>query len=943
MAWPGLRHLRIEGTFLRSRVGRRVFLLFVLSAFVPAALLTMLWLGHTSRVDADNLRRQLAQDGSSYARGIYERLMGAQFILGVQAIGLREGIAAMGANPYVPGQVFSAIYQMQGGEASTLEGLPAAAPLPALTQAAQEHLAAGGDSALLVEAGEQDARVLLAMRVDPLMPERGLLLGELDPAYLWSDLEELTPPTQVCVRAAVATVLYCSSPDARAQLDPRVAAGTPERAGDGGVLHYERGLFLRARFGADDWSVTTLRLEGDGPAAVQRPTRVFLAVVLLTLLLVAFLSVSQIRRTLVPLEQLLEGTRRIERGEFGHPVAVARDDEFGQLAQAFNRMAVRLGRQIGTLRALSEIDHEILSRVDLPQIIGRVQERLNELWPGAVTSVVVFDQQAADFGIVHFHGGDGLVATLPTQLDPHMLKRLARDYDGLWFDVGATEVPDFLALLVQAGARRILVLPIFWRRKVNGLLTVGLPDMREFSEEQIGQARDLGNRIGVALAAHARDEELKHRAYHDAMTGLPNRALLFERLQQEMAHARRQDKKLALLFIDLDRFKHVNDSLGHGGGDQLLRQVADRLSACVREGDTVARLSGDEFVVLLPGLASAQQSSRLANEMLGLISEPFMIDGSENYIGASIGVSIYPDDASLAAELLKKADMAMYRAKSMGRGRVVYFEEGMNLAQQERNRMERALHQALARQEFSLGYQPRYVLPQEKPVGAEALLRWHHPELGWVPPAKFIPLAEEIGLIESIGAWVLEQVGEQLVQWQNAGLDIAFVAVNVSGRQLRSGRLLAQVQSMLKATGLAPGALLLEVVEGTLIDSDEDAVEQLNWLRHAGVQIALDDFGVGYSSMTYLQRLPIGVLKIDRSFIGELGRSASADGIVQSIIALGHAMQKSVVAEGVETTGQLERLRLWGCEQVQGNLFSPPLTAAELEALLAPSRPAEIL
>ncbi len=943
MAWPGLRHLRIEGTFLRSGVGRRVFLLFVLSAFVPAALLTLVWLDHARRMDADNLQRQLAQDGSGYARGLYERLMGAQFILGVQAIGLREGIAAMDANAYAPGQVFREIFQLQGAELSTLEGLPAAVPQPGLMQAAQAHLAAGGDSALLVEPGEQEARVLLAMRMDPLMPERGLLLGELDPAYLWSDQEGLTPPTQVCVQDAAATVLYCSGPGAREQLGTLLAAGPAGQARDEGGLHYRRGLFLRARFGADDWSVTTLRLEADGAAAAQRPTQVFLAVVLLTLLLVAFLSVSQIRRTLVPLEQLIEGARRIERGEFGPAVAVAREDEFGQLAQAFNRMAARLGQQIGTLRALSEIDHEILSRVDLPQIIERVQTRLDELWPGAVTSVVVFDQQAADFGIVHFHGSDGMVATLPTQLEPHMLKRLARDYDGLWFDVGATEVPDFLALLVQAGARRILVLPIFWRRKVNGLLTVGLPDVREFGEEQIGQARDLGNRIGVALAAHARDEQLKHRAYHDDMTGLPNRALLFERLQQEMAHARRQDKKLALLFIDLDRFKHVNDSLGHGGGDQLLKQVADRLGTCVREGDTVARLSGDEFVVLLPGLASAQQSSRLANEMLGLIAEPFMIDGSENYIGASIGVSIFPDDASLAAELLKKADMAMYRAKSMGRGRVVYFEESMNLAQQERNRMERALHQALARQEFSLGYQPRYVLPQEQPVGAEALLRWHHPELGWVPPAKFIPLAEEIGLIESIGAWVLEQVGEQLVQWQNAGLDIAFVAVNVSGRQLRSGRLLAQVQSMLKATGLAPGALLLEVIEGTLIDCDEDAVEQLNWLRQAGVQIALDDFGVGYSSMTYLQRLPIGILKIDRSFIGELGRSASADGIVQSIIALGHAMQKSVVAEGVETPGQLERLHLWGCEQVQGNLFSPPLTAAELEALLAPSRPAEIV
>lgn len=937
-----LLKLPIQGLFLRSQVARRVFLLFLLSALVPALLLAGLAYSHMRTLDREHVQRQLALEGGNFASGLYERLLGAHFMLSVQAAGLRQGLPVLQVDSELTRKVFRRIDTPAQAQAPAA-GAETSTPDPLLREPQRQAHLARGESVLLVRRDASPARLELVTAIDPAQAAAGLLLAELAPAHVWGDSEELAFGTQACVLDAKGQVLYCSDPQLATVAAEAVARGLEQAISQSGEWQYHiRSLFLRARFAEDDWAVVTLRPRGPSDAGLSRLAYVFLGIVVLTLLLVAMLSGVQLRRTLVPLERLIEGTRRIAREQFNQPVVVSRDDEFGQLAHALNRMAARLGRQIGTLRALGEIDQDILSRVDMERVITRVQERLHELWPNAVTSMVVFDQQAADFGIVHLHAGEQeMTSKMPSKLEPWLLEQLVRDYDGMWFDVGGGDLPDFLSMVADAGARRILVLPIFWREQISGLLAIGLMESREFSNELVQQARDLVNRIGVALAAHARDEQLKFRAYHDALTGLPNRPLLVERLNQEMAHTRRNGKQLAVLFIDLDRFKKINDSLGHDGGDRLLCQVAERLSSCTREGDTVARLGGDEFVVLLPGLGNTQQAARLAGEMLGLMAEPFLIGGGGNYISASIGVAIFPDDGSLASELLKKADMAMYRAKAMGRGRIIFFEESMNLTQQEQSVLERELRLAIARDQLSLRYQPRVRLVDGKFSGAEALLRWHHPELGWVPPEKFIPLAEEAGLIDELGGWVLRQVCEQLGRWQSAGYRTT-ISVNVSGRQLKSGRLVQQVQQALDASQVTPAALELEVTESTLIDNIEQVSEQLGQIKQTGVLIALDDFGTGYSSLSYLQRLPIDILKIDRSFTRELGRDDGAGSIVHSIIALAHALGKTVVAEGVEHEQQVELLRVWQCEQAQGHYYSAPITADELEDLLTPSRPAEI-
>ncbi len=424
------------------------------------------------------------------------------------------------------------------------------------------------------------------------------------------------------------------------------------------------------------------------------------------------------------------------------------------------------------------------------------------------------------------------------------------------------------------------------------------------------------------------------RALHDELTGLPNRRQLLDHLTHELARAQREATGLALLFVDLDRFKSINDTLGHEGGDALLRQVAIRLSAGVRVGDLVARVGGDEFVVVLSAIQTPSEAAHVAGHISDLLCEPVQVRGQDCVIGASIGIALFPGDAGSVDALLRHADSAMYRAKNAGRGCVMFYEESMNIEEQQRAELQAELRQALARNQLEVHYQPRVEMSSGRFVSVEALARWHHPQWGWVAPSRFIPVAEDIGLIEAIGAWVLEQSCQQLAAWRAAGLDLERVSVNVSGRQLRTDALVDTVARTLAATGLPPQALELEVTEGLLLDNVAGVTQTLARIRDSGVTISLDDFGTGYSSLNYLRRLPIDVLKIDQSFVRDLESDASARGIAQAIIAMAHALHKSVTAEGVETLAQADLLREWGCQEAQGYYFGRPLAPGALGALL---------
>ena len=440
----------------------------------------------------------------------------------------------------------------------------------------------------------------------------------------------------------------------------------------------------------------------------------------------------------------------------------------------------------------------------------------------------------------------------------------------------------------------------------------------------------------------AAEERAEWLATRDGLTGLPNRVLLHDRLEQAIVTAARQGTGFAFMFIDLDRFKHVNDSLGHQAGDALLKGVAARLQECVRASDTVARLGGDEFSVILENLRDVDDEGAraVAQKMIASMATPFLIEGQPITTSCSVGISVYPADGRDSATLMKNADVAMYYAKEKGRNNFQFFSAEMNARAQERLSVESYLRLALKRQELVLHYQPRMRVADGTLAGVEALIRWQHPRRGLLPPEKFIDVAEETGLIVPIGEWVLETACTQLAQWQ-ARVPALRLSVNLSVGQVGDGeRLHAAVSRALAAAGLDPGTLELELTESHLMKNIEDKAELLNRLGDLGVGLAIDDFGTGYSSLSYLKRLPVDAIKIDSSFIRDLQDDPNDAAIVQAILAMAHSLKLAVVAEGVESAAQLATLESLGCDEYQGFLESPALPAAEFEAryLVTPDR-----
>jgi diguanylate cyclase (GGDEF)-like protein/PAS domain S-box-containing protein len=434
--------------------------------------------------------------------------------------------------------------------------------------------------------------------------------------------------------------------------------------------------------------------------------------------------------------------------------------------------------------------------------------------------------------------------------------------------------------------------------------------------------------------ARAQANKLTHLAQHDHLTDLPNRTLLNDRLTQAMTLAHRRGHQVAVLFLDVDRFKHINDSLGHAIGDRLLQSIALRLLSCVRRSDTVSRLGGDEFVILLSEIRHAEDAAISAARILQELGEPHRIDQHELYLTVSIGIAIFPDDGTEAEVILKNADFAMYEAKQNYRNNYRFFESRMNARAMARQSLEYDLRLAIERQEFALHYQPKVNLRTGEIIGVEGLIRWHHPERGLVPPVQFIPVAEDCGFIVPIGQWVLREACRQGRAWRDSGLPAIGIAVNISAAELRTRNFVANVQAILKETRFEPRDLELELTETFLMQDLESTAAVLRALKEIGVRLALDDFGTGYSSLSYLRRFPIDTLKIDRSFVCDLTTDAGDASIVDAVINMGKSLHMAVVAEGVETPEQLALLQQQGCTEGQGYFFSRPVSAERTTQLL---------
>jgi diguanylate cyclase (GGDEF)-like protein len=777
---------------------------------------------------------------------------------------------------------------------------------------------------LSVRAGESGERIVL----------------ELDPRFLWGSADELPYLTDICVLGPERLTLYCSRPMAMAGLGAvpvkQLAQGRGQVGWEESGVRFLAGygeVFLRARYGADSWTVVAAQPEAHALAPVQAVERVAVPTLLLGLLLAALLGLVQVRRTLGPLKELADATARVAVQDFSVRVGVERDDEFGALARAFNPMSVRLGRQFTALAANAEVDAMILAGVSLPRLAEIALRRLTELAPAERHLLLL--------------GEPGLPGHYRLFASGYPQDREGRPVVLSWDDAGVLRARTSGWRYSAADAARpgwlasvsgtCFVLPIPLATELAGAIVLGYDDDRPRATEEVSILTKFGDRVAVALTSANRDLELHRRAHYDALTQLPNRLLCMEELGRAIAAAARHNRSLAALFVDLDGFSDVNDSLGHESGDRLLSQAAERLRRCVRKSDLVARLGGDEFVIVLTEVAQSADAAIAARHAILALSEPYVLGGASAFVSASVGIALYPANGENAEDLLRHADLAMYSAKQEGRGQARFFEPSMNEEVRQRVEAERELRLALDEGEFELYYQPQQELKTGRIIGAEALVRWNHPRRGVVLPGRFIGHAESSGLIEAIGRWVLKTACAQFVAWRAAGLAIERMSINVSPRQFRRLDLSATVAEALQEQKMPASGLHLEITEGALLNDDPTANANLARLHELGVRLEIDDFGTGYSSLARLQRLPVAGVKLDQAFIAPIEDNPGARAVVRAAIDMAHALGKYVVAEGVEKNGQRTLLAEMGCDFFQGYYLSPAVPADRFVALLGES------
>jgi diguanylate cyclase (GGDEF)-like protein len=491
--------------------------------------------------------------------------------------------------------------------------------------------------------------------------------------------------------------------------------------------------------------------------------------------------------------------------------------------------------------------------------------------------------------------------------------------------------------LLKLGVRSGIQVPIFGTAGTFGILSAHARADRHFGPDDASFLQSVANILAVAIERKNAQERLERLAQFDSLTGLPNRHLFHDRLLKTLAQARRAGHPMAVLFIDLDRFKMVNDTQGHSAGDKLLQEAANRLLQCVRSGDTVGRFGGDEFGAIVSDLAKPGDAGVVAQKVLDAIAQPFKLDAHDTYVSASIGITLFPADGDNPEALVMNADTAMYRAKEQGRNTYQYFTREMNERALARVQMEAALRRAIDHKEFLLHYQPKVDLKTRLICGFEALLRWQRGDK-LVAPGEFVSVLEDTGLIVQVGEWVLQEVCAQVRAWQSEGLPVRPVTVNLSARQFQQKDFEASVRHVLRQAGVDPALVQFELTESLLMSDPEGAARTLRGLKDSGVKISVDDFGTGYSSLAYLKRFPIDALKIDYSFIRDITTDPEDAMITLAIIGLAHSLKLKVVAEGVETQEQLELLAANGCDEIQGYRFSKPTSAEECGRMMKENR-----
>ncbi len=918
---------RPKGTGLRS-LSNKIVLLLLVAAAVPA-----LFTGGLAFIQFDkNLKRDvtesLRKSASTHGEEVQERLVRARNLIDAVAESgrsLSQSTSQRHPHLFAPFDA-AGTYDSRGG----YRQLHGESPLRVDSSHLNKAFLDAGKTQLVIANNAGMVQLLMVRQRDDGL----LLVFRLRSGELWTPHHAATQNTEFCIGAASKTLYFCT--DESTAPDVAWSASRPatlEWSSEGGERQFGAGwrLFLEHDFASPSLKIVAYRPRAHALQSRADFSRVFWPAFSFVLVLVAALTYRIAGRSLNPLGQLTQAARQLAHGNLASRVRIRTNDEFESLGDAFNTMASKLGRQIATLEAMSEIDRLILSNLRLEDVAENVLEYVRELTNVEAAAVIArFPQTPYEAQMFSIFGEDLTKETVAIPTEPG--HKWCQPRQVSLHDVDDEAAP-YKHRFRAYGLRYALLVPVVMDDELKGVLILGSATGIEMHKSGLKSCVDLAGRLAVALSSVEREEALYRKAHYDDLTGLPNRQLLTQRLRGALHHARSKQIVGAMLFLDLDRFKEINDVYGHSVGDTVLTQAAERIVNEVGPLDTVARLGGDEFVVIMPDV-NQEQTAAKATRLLARLSDSFSAGGVEHFVAASIGIVMFPTDGDSVETLLKNADFAMYRAKDAGRGRYEFFSQELNAESHRKISLERDLRAAFDEDQLELHYQPQFEIRSGVLSGAEALLRWNHPGKGAVSPAEFVPLAEDTSLIIEMGRWAIRHACRDLRKILDLGLHPGPISINVSTRQLRDPHFEIDVLSPLRDYDVHPGFLQLEVTETTVAQNKENAVNVLNKLRSHGVRIAIDDFGTGYSSLSYLQQMPFDHIKIDMSFVQNIGADEHSDNICRTIIRMAHELGKEVIAEGVENAEQLKFLLKFECDYAQGHYHSEALSTDDFLAFV---------
>ncbi|MFW2440880.1 MAG: EAL domain-containing protein [Arenicellales bacterium] len=914
----------------RSKVARRFFLLFIISSLIPVLILAVLSLHHVRSTSTEQILDRLKQDAKFYGLSIYDRLQVIEEELLIKVSLMETQTTDLVDSVRNSRHLVDWHIQQEEGNQLKLQDEDSGALV--FTDSEKKHMKKG--LSVLTSANQQSAppELFMSRIVNINENDTRILSAHINPVYLWGDPDRFKENVSACVLDASFNYIHCSNsivhPSGKLLQNtdglPTNSEKTNVHIKDMLMGRWE--LFMQPNYFTSKWHILLYENQQAAFSQLKQFSGIYIIVIFLAILVVALFSIHMIRRNAIPLEVLMKGIRQLSENKFNTIVKVDSHDEYREVADAFNSMSRQIGNQINRLKTQAHVDQLILSRPSVEDIVEISIDGIRRLISCDQHELALRDNTHS--GIFRLAGGDNTYnkdeASRYFTFDKEMID-LALQGKSILVADSHDKLRLQLRHLYDFDYNYYLLLPMVNVDALFGLFILSYKTKP--SQDDIDNGVEFSNRIAVALANAAWEEKLYNQARYDLLTTLPNRASLEERLEQEISHASRFDECIAILFLDLDRFKNINDSLGHEFGDAVLKEISSRFRKDLREEDIVARLGGDEFVVMLRGLEDSEEAvtsaSAVAEKIIHLITRPIILDDHEIRITTSIGISIYPADAVNMNTLLRNADSAMYHAKDMGRGNFQFYSEELHAAANYRLEIETKLHRAVEQNEFELYYQPKFDSKTQTIIGGEALIRWIDEDGSAIEPAKFIAVAEDIGLTTIIGEWALKVACKQASEW------LLPISVNISARHFHHGNLIDHVKAALHEANLDPQLLEVEITETTTMHNLEKTVSVLRSLKKVGIKISIDDFGTGYSSLNYLKHFPVDKLKIDRVFIKNILLLEKDLAIVKSTVSLAHNLGLNVVAEGVEFEEQRETLEVLGCDEIQGFLYSQALPAKE--------------